>query len=334
MSVNADTNMQKDLVKFTGMEPFFIFTYLLFYAIQIFKLTTNVMNDFWAGFADFLFDDADNDYILQTRVVGDISPEKAFSEKAFNKFKLYDKSDTCSVNKNIEGFYYDKKEYFSIFSDDKNIHESKWKTRILYMTTPRGNIAMYYNPYKLGFAYFCDQSAITYDILNAVASQYVITYRCLDFFMDENITDSSPLIQVHFIDEKKKKDVDPGKTDYSVKLGNTDNSPFVRLKKYDEVKVAPTKKDPFDDLLNKELAFLKTPIPPIIQEKERMKNKFLYLGKMSNFSFLQPVPKKGRTIKTFSSALLDGLEKNAEVQNNCFSYRDYKNNSASLHCGL
>jgi hypothetical protein len=65
---------------------------------------------------------------------------------------------------------------------------------------------MYYDAYKMGFAYFCDQKVISYDVLNAVAMKYVKIYRCRDFFMDESIVpkeNTSKLISVHYSEVNK-----------------------------------------------------------------------------------------------------------------------------------
>lgn len=128
------------------------------------------------------------------------SPEKEFYQKELRKFQMYEESiavDPCTKNQNVEAFYYDLKKYTEIFQEPNNEHELKWKRRILYMTTPLGNVAMYYDPYKMGFAYYADQY-IRYDILNAVAMHYVKIYKCIDFFMDENIVKQSfQLIDLH-----------------------------------------------------------------------------------------------------------------------------------------
>jgi len=111
------------------------------------------------------------------------SPEKLFYDKEFVQFQKYESFESdnlCVKNENIESFYYEIKEYTNLFQELNNDHELKWKRRIIYMTTPLGNIAMYYDPYKMGFAYYADQY-IPYNILNAVSMRYVRIYRCMDF---------------------------------------------------------------------------------------------------------------------------------------------------------
>ena len=77
--------------------------------------------------------------------------------------------------------FYNKKEYKQAIKEENNDLEKKWKSNILYKNTPRGNILMYYDAFKLGFVYTCDTS-VSYDILNALAMKYVTEFRCLDFF--------------------------------------------------------------------------------------------------------------------------------------------------------
>ena len=44
---------------------------------------------------------------------------------------------------------------------------------------------------------------------------------------------------------------------------------------------------------------------------------------MRNFDFIQPIPKTKRRLPHFQSPLLDGIEKNASIQGECLSYKDY-----------
>jgi len=216
-------------------------------------------------------------------------PEKDFYEKEFAKFRLYESTeheDPCLKNRTIESFYYDIKEYTSIFQDPNNDHESGWKRKILYMTTPLGNIVMYYDPYKMGFSYYADQS-MPYNILNAVAMRYVRIFQCMDFFMDEIVTNRpSPLIDVH------KKEV-PKSTE-NTKLKISIPLCFNRIKKGS-----------------------KEPVTIIT-----CRNTFISLGKMRNVSFLQS-NKKGKQLPKFTSNLLQNVETQANTQKQRLTYKDF-----------
>ena len=59
-------------------------------------------------------------------------------------------------------------------------------------------------------------------------------------------------------------------------------------------------------------------------EPEKMKNKFLYLGKMNNFKITQMAPKKRKVLAKFTSSLLDNLQLDSNVQRERISYSDFK----------
>ena len=109
------------------------------------------------------------------------------------------------MNKNVEKIFYDKKQLVEILVQQNNELEKIWKSRILIEKSPRGNIIMYYDAYKQGFAYYSDTNGIPYNILNAVAMRYVINFQCRDFFMDNEYVDEqkeSPLIKIYLEYEK------------------------------------------------------------------------------------------------------------------------------------
>jgi hypothetical protein len=149
--------------------------------------------------------------------------------------------------------------------------EKKWSTRILFEFTPRGNVIMYYDAYRMGFVYFSDTKNISYEILNAVIMKYVVFFQCMDFFMDETvlkeneIDNLSPLIKIHYQDKENQNPnqnqgdaAKPGIKKWSNL--NTKDAPFATLKTYTKTGV------------NKK--------PSIMVHK----NKFFYMGKIVNFS--------------------------------------------------
>jgi hypothetical protein len=114
-------------------------------------------------------------------------------------------STNINFSSNIEPEIYDKTRLNEILFYDDNVLEKAWKRRILIENTPRGNIYMYYDIFKCGFAYYADQTGIPYTILNAVAMKYVMIFFCRDFYMDEAtipINKGSPLIYIFFEDNK------------------------------------------------------------------------------------------------------------------------------------
>jgi hypothetical protein len=194
-------------------------------------------------------------------------------------------------NQNIDPIFYDRKELIKVLETKNNVLESVWNSRILYESTPRGNIVMHYDVYKDGFSYYSDQTGIPYKVLNAVAMKYVTTFRCRDFFMDETIS-SSPFIQYNKDDEKKEQD----KKNETMKQlsSNNQNLPFVKLKNR-QITTQPS------DMIGTTQQQSNT--NTIIKGKEYVNNRFIYKGKMQNWSPLQkPPPSK---IKTESKEVLD-----------------------------
>jgi len=199
---------------------------------------------------------------------------------------------------------YDKKELAKIFLDKENEIEKIWKTRILFETTPRGNIVMLYDPYKMGFSYYSDAYSLPYSLLNAVAMKYVIVFSCRDFFMDDQITPEehpSPLIE----DETKMKD--EKKEKHNDFLKGLENAPFAKLKTYK--KEVKTETEMTEKIKAK--------------NKEYNRNKFICLGKMMNFKFIQK-PDKKSPLNGFSSKLLDNLSGETALQKQVLSYKDFK----------
>ncbi len=134
--------------------------------------------------------------------------------------RTYD--NTTEMSANIDPIFYDKAKFAEAMRSENNHLEKKWKKCLLYESTPRGNIFMYYDVYKNGFGYYADQNCVPYAILNAMAMRYVVVFFCRDFFMDESIiTQLSKLRDVS--DEKKKEKSD--------KL----NAQMAKLKKYKTV---------------------------------------------------------------------------------------------------
>lgn len=190
-------------------------------------------------------------------------------------------------SENVDPVFYKREEYNKIISTSDNILEPRWKRRILYEFTPRGNIIMFYDAYKEGFAYYSD-TQMTYDILNMAAIKYSILFRCRDFFIDEQsypVGFLSPLI-------KLKEDQDKKPVSSAVKL----QGPFLKSKK-------------------------STANSNCVPVKIYSQNKFVHLGKTCNFSFLKKESVIKPILETGYSSIFQG-EKNA--QRGVFDYRKFK----------
>jgi len=235
-------------------------------------------------------------------------------------------SVNSKINTNIDAIFYNKKEFNNIIKIENNDIEKLWKSRILYETTPRGNIAMYYDAFKQGFAYYCEQNGIPYSILNAVAMKYVVVFFCRDFFMDERTIVSeedlqkkheeyvnikiSPLFKIYYTEEKDEEN-DSEKDQKSKKIESTKDllkdAPFAKLKNY--------KIDTQNDTIDKNQ-------PPEL--KPLSKNKFISLGKIRDFNFIQKPPK--HSCMSIVSTSFDGLfaVPSTPTTRQTTSYKDYK----------
>ena len=193
--------------------------------------------------------------------------------------------DIKEFNSNIDAVFYLTKEYAELLKDEDNTLEKQWRTRILYESTPRGNIALFYDVFKQAFSYYSDQS-IPYNMLNVAAMKYCVTFRCCDFFMDENVIpegSSSALLNTIRADEKSE--IVKNKKAVSEMLPDIKNANFAKFKNYaNKPATAESKKTESNK--------------PEAKEVEKSINRFLYLGKMNNFTFIQKAPKKKVFIKT------------------------------------
>ena len=249
-----------------------------------------------------------------------------FIEKRQNMFlKTFadTNKDLLQWNLNINYVFYSKSQYQEMIKDTKNPLEQQWKTRILFENTPRGSVIMYYDPFKLGFSYYSDQT-IPYNILNAMAMKYVINFRCRDFFIDEQVVPENtplPILKLLLEDKttnEKTENSEKPKVDENIKQ-RLRNAPFAKFKNYNKIsnKVQENQnksenKDEKDTIEKKE------------PEKPKERNRFISLGKTHNFKMLQSIPKKKKAMAAFKSTLTNSLFDNSSVQKEVFNYRDFK----------
>lgn len=209
-----------------------------------------------------------------------------FQRKFLNTYASDDRGVT-TYNSSIQSDFYSLASFSKLLQDETNTIEFNWKTKILFKTTPRGNVVMHYDVYKQGFAYYSDQQHIPYTILNAIAMDYVSMFRCRDFFMDEYVIPSdvpSRLITLQEMEDKKERDK-KRESNPPIDRSMLTDAPFAKFKSY---KTA----DP---------AAAASHEPAKTSAKEKTQNRFLYRGRMHNFSFIQkPSTKK----EGFESALL------------------------------
>jgi hypothetical protein len=214
------------------------------------------------------------------------------------------------LSSNIEPVFYNKTVFQEEIQVENNNIETAWKRRVLFETTPYGNIIMFYDAYKQGFSYYSDTNGISYSFLNAVAIKYVLTFFCRDFFMDDQITpeDSpSPFIEIYYKVVKPEPNDEP-------KSDLLKSAPFAKFKNYNkDVNTNKKSSDNIQHVLNKHKL-----------ENEYNRNKFYSLGKITNFQFLQPVSNKHFALNGFQSPILDDLSEETVLQKQVLSYKDFK----------
>lgn len=297
----------------------------LFYDVLYIEVIANIMNklfSFYLFFMDRFFLKKEENIQEIIKPVGFMTitdTNNQFMEKEKEKFISMFSSDNINWNENTDNEYYDIELYKKTIEFENSGFELKWKRRTLLEHSPRGNIIMYYDVYKKGFAYYCDQQSIHYIILNTLAMKYVRLFMCRDLFVDETIDSQcspSPLIklekEISKIDNKTKKENIDADLKQTLKSG-----PFAKLKKY-----------------NQTTTKLEEVVEKII---EKHRNRFLYMGKILNYSFIEKPNKKAKInsilFKGGASDVRDGsgvgiygamFEKEHELQMNVLNYSDFK----------
>ena len=207
---------------------------------------------------------------------------RPIQQQFFDTLRVMDISETCVARKegvlknnedwshNISPLFYDQKTWQQGVEDPNNPLEKEWKQRMLLINTPLDNILMYYHAQKAGFVYFCDHSSVPYPLLNALAMKYTMTYRCRDFFLDEQVYEESGHKYHNGILQSLKKEEEEEKNKNKISQ-EVLNQPDVFVKKTSS---NHTYHHAHDDRTN-----------------EKRVNKFLYMGKLNNASFCQPKQK-------------------------------------------
>jgi len=244
----------------------------------------------------------------------DKNPTEIYIDAARERFRdSFTKVD--DFNRNIESIVYVPDKLSEALSVEDNLLVPTWKRRIIYESTPRGNIIMFYDIAKQGFAYFSDQS-MTYTILNAVAMKYVLIYYCRDFFVDETeFVDegvANPFVVAQrgdLLNETAKK------REHQQKLmQDTKNSSFAKLKKYPTKPLEPKPLEPKS---------LKSETVDAIV----IQNRFIYLGKLINFSFIQPIHSRRKIVRR-TPTMYDTMF--GDVSNERVNYKLFKERLAAI----
>ena len=296
--------------------------------------------------------------LLKPKIKHFIDPDLEYYNKKKDRFIYIFKDSFVKYNLNIDPIFYIKVELDELMKNNSNYLERHWKSKVLIETTPRGNIIMFYNPYKLGFSYYSDSTGIPYPILNAVAMKYVTVFYCRDFFVDEHFVQNSkkngllifdsPLLPILF--------TEPKSLIINKKQSTNIDGPFAKLKNYKTnpivanlVATKIAKKSTIYFFYNKFITIIKDftmsirdsvksgfllvadepkKIPIIVSkigepEKEYNFNRFMRVGYVKDFKPLNVV-KDFSKVNGFQSNLLENLSTETNLQKQVMSYKDYK----------
>ena len=192
-------------------------------------------------------------------------------------------------NMNVDDVLRDPAALTEALQDADNEIEKKWKRSLLIESTPRGNVMMFYDIYKQSFSYYCDQAVMPYDIMNAVAMKYALTFYCRDFFIDSTILPKLDKVEVI------KTSIEPSAAAVIEKSpAPSPFQPFAKFKSYNTAtnKAASSAKD-----------------------ADKIINRFLHLGPVRNWC---PI------VKRTKSNPLNGFKTDMIPSNQKLSYQEYK----------
>ena len=253
--------------------------------------------------------------------------------KEFREFCQQEPKSNSDPNANIHPDLYDIEKYKTMIKEATTTSpiESQWKTRILFDTTPVGNVLMYYDIYKHGFAYASDQT-VPYPVLCACAMKYCKLFCCKDFFRDNSYIPEekrSPFTQMDLDEEKRELEKKKEKKK-NLKL-DLDCDAFVKPKPNPNVKSKPantntnnnnnTNNSTLNQYKNKSIETQQQPQQLIEPIKNYYKNIFQYLGKTNNVCVLQKgfIPKQSqqKKITSYTEFKQRQLLKDASIMLRC-----------------
>lgn len=207
-----------------------------------------------------------------------ISPptEPVFEELYKKDINFYKTMDPIDANTNINDALYDYTLRKTLFVEENNPTEKQWKSRLLFENTYRGNIIMYYDAFKMSFAYYSDEQIVPYKALYHAAIRYVVKFRCRNFFIDMETFPDNPMIEV------LRKEDDSLKT--KVKMNHNNDTPNPSTK-------PPTKQDKNNPVFARLKNYSETK-EKSNKPKYPFSNKFVRIGKLCELNILQKPPNK------------------------------------------
>jgi hypothetical protein len=208
----------------------------------------------------------------------------------FNFWSVFDAIEENSVlqqtpKPKYEDKYIDEQRRMEngVVSSDKLINN------YVFENTPVGNVIMRYNHNLFGFEYYCD-NAVPYTILEVVCRKYVITFKCNQLYIDmqNELKEYEAKLELERVEQERKQQI--RKENAAARIApNNKKVVFAKFKNYNteagtgRVNMGAPPKNSIPNVNT-------NPITNAIL-KERA-NRYLYLGKTSNFSILQKIDRK------------------------------------------
>jgi len=176
-----------------------------------------------------------------------------------------------------------------------NLRLEKLKNCFIMESTPLGNVLMIYDPIRLTFKYYSDNT-IPYRYLETVGRKYVKFFNCRPIFVD--MEDELKLAEEKWEKERKEKEEKEKEEKRKMeelkannKVNENKKSVFAKFKSYnkDSVTGKSIMAPPKNNIQNKQLTKEQENEKILLKDKA---NRYTYEGKISNFSFLKKIERK------------------------------------------
>lgn len=200
-------------------------------------------------------------------------------------------------------------------ANKEELKKRNFKNSFLMEKTPLGNVALYYNQDRECFEYYTDHT-IPYRYLETVGRKYVITFDCIDLYIDmeEELQKQKEIIENQNVEIKENPDANTNAKPYQNTIKNdveetSKKNVFAKLKNYNKSSnpVQPNrsnheqKQEANKMNINIPSNSLKKPnhvlYPSSASSKQSFilkekSNSYLCKGRFSNFNLLQPIKKE------------------------------------------
>ena len=230
--------------------------------------------------------------------------EKLTDEKLlkFSHLLNVDKYKNLYFNK-----LYNLKEKYFVDSNQEKATLYHNKKNILFESTPRGNVIVFYNNDEEQFYYYCDNT-LPYHILDSVLQKYAVTFHYVDTYNTNKFEKFNTLDKVQDEDKDNKKSTNDSKSTTSK------SNVYAKLKKYNSNNTNN------NNIIQNKIKKNKSQIDTTDEEKKEeltIFHKIKLAGKVRDFDF-----KTFNNTLTSEEKVLINKSKNDSVQK--ISYKQFK----------